>query len=335
MGNDIALAVRADLAAPLDASGSIDLLGLVLTGLKPSSAKGYRKDLADFARFAGTPTTEAALWRLLRLSPAEANAVVLAYQAAMEGERLSASTIARRLAALRRVASRARRVGLTTIDLEVDAPRTEAFRDCTGPGADGWDTLLEHVRGLAAAGDVKAVRDLAIVLLLHDRALRRGEVAGLDLVDVDLERPAVQVLGKGKRAKEWLTINDRTRAAIAAWITVRGDREGALFSRVDRAGNGDGRLNDESINRLVKGLAARAGLVRTVRAHGLRHQAITGALDAGWSPRDVKAFSRHQKIDTVMIYDDRRTDVGGQISRSIGQEKRRRRSAGKSPLPGA
>ena len=75
-----------------------------------------------------------------------------------------------------------------------------------------------------------------------------------------------------------------------------------------------GRLDGETVNRIVKSVAKRARLTRDVRADGLRHCAITTALDTGWDVRDVKAFSRHSKIDTVLIYDDRRADIGGDIT---------------------
>ena len=154
--------------------------------------------------------------------------------------------------------------------------------------------------------------------------------------DFDPSRPAVSVLGKGRSARTWLTINDRTRDALARWIEVRGDWPGPLFHRTDAAatpGESPGRLDGESVNRLVQSLARRAGLPRAVRAHSLRHESITSALDSGWDVRDVKAFSRHGKIDTVLIYDDRRKDVGGEITRSMGSPRRRRPAPGNSRCP--
>lgn len=307
-------------------SAPYDLIALVLTGLKPQSQAGYRKDYACFARFAGVPSAEAALWALIRLEGKDANALALAYRSHLDARRTSPATCRRRLAALRRAVSRARMVGLCSYDLQVDAPRAEAFRDTAGPGRKGWEKMLAFAAGQAEAGGSVERRNLAIVLLLHDRALRRGEVAALDFpVDVDPQRPAVQILGKGKTTKEWVTINDRTLAALAGWITARTDWPGPLFVRSDRAAREPTRMTGDSINRMVKALAARCGLVRTVRAHGLRHSAITEALDGGWDVRDVKAFSRHAKIDTVLIYDDRRKDIGGEITQSLSRPKRRSR----------
>jgi integrase/recombinase XerC len=335
MSLDIVPFAGADAAPPSDpreAPGrpGFDLVELILTGLRPQSAAGYRKDFDAFGRFAGD-TAEAALWRLLRSGPGPANAAALAWHAEMQGRGLAPATIARRLASLRRAVRRARMVGLTALVLETDAPRAEAFRDTRGPGAAGWAKMLRVAEVEAEHGCLRGARNLALVRLLHDRALRRGEVTGLDYPDhFDPDRPAVAVQGKGRDGREWLTVNPETREALVRWIERRGDWPGPLFNRADRASRGDrSRITGESINRLVANLAKRAGLGRPVRAHGMRHSAITEALDAGYDVRDVRLFSRHEKIDTVLIYDDRRRDVAGDITRALGRARRRRGSAGK------
>ena len=76
----------------------------------------------------------------------------------------------------------------------------------------------------------------------------------------------------------------------------------------------------EAVRLLVAGLGRRAGLSRIVRPHGLRHEAITAALDAGRDVRDVRKFSRHAKLDTVLVYDDNRADVAGDIARTVAGE---------------
>jgi integrase/recombinase XerC len=306
---------------------SIDLLELILCGLKPQSAKGYRQDFAHFARFVAAPSVEAALWGLFALDCPRANVLILSYQSFMSG--LAPATSNRRVAALLRAVKRGRRAGLTTVALEVDRLKAEALRDTAGPGRPGWERLLASAIAAAAGGVAAPVRDLAVVLLLHDRAMRRGELVGLDYpADVDFERRAVQVLGKGRSAKEWLTVSDRALEALRAWLELRGgDWSGPVFTRLDQASGGRReRLSGESVNSIVKAVARAAKLSRKVCAHGLRHQSITEALDAGWDVRSVKEFSRHKNVETVLIYDDRREDVGGRISRSLGGSGRPRRS---------
>jgi integrase len=316
--------------AIVDTEGpAVDLLGMVLAGLAEQSAEGYRKDLAALAAFLGVDGPAAAVFRLLRLDRGQVNALASAWLASMLETGRSPATVRRRYAALARVFRAGRRFGLTEVTPESELPRTEGLRDTTGPGRRGWARMFAVAEVEATAGRPESVRNLAVVVLAHDRGLRRGEVAGLDWPDdFDPARPAVRVLGKGKREPEWLTVSDRAAAAVRAWVAVRGDWPGPLFVRCDRASKAPERLDGHGVNELVKALARRAGMPRAVRAHGLRHEAITEALDSGWSIRDVMLFSRHANPKTVMTYDDRRRDVGGEIARSLGRERRPPRKPG-------
>lgn len=63
-------------------------------------------------------------------------------------------------------------------------------------------------------------------------------------------------------------------------------------------------------------LGEQAGL--KVRPHGLRHTAITAALDAfNGDYRKTRAFSRHASLDTVHRYDDNRADHAGQVAQAL------------------
>jgi integrase/recombinase XerC len=68
------------------------------------------------------------------------------------------------------------------------------------------------------------------------------------------------------------------------------------------------------VARIVAAASEVAG-VGTVRPHGLRHAAITHALDvAGGDVRRVAKFSRHRDLRTLTIYDDNRTDLAGEVA---------------------
>ena len=55
-----------------------------------------------------------------------------------------------------------------------------------------------------------------------------------------------------------------------------------------------------------------------VRPHGLRHAAITEALDlTKGNVRAVQRFSRHRDLRTLTIYDDNRQDLAGEIARQL------------------
>ena len=105
-------------------------------------------------------------------------------------------------------------------------------------------------------------RNYALIRLLFDLGLRRGEAVGLDLKHLDLAKGLVHVLGKGRRQREVLSLPAETVEALAVWIDARGTEPGPLFPSMDRARRGDGRLIGRSVGRMVRKLGRLAGPLR-------------------------------------------------------------------------
>ena len=79
-------------------------------------------------------------------------------------------------------------------------------------------------------------------------------------------------------------------------------------------------MTGESVRLMVASIARRAG-VAECRPHGLRHAAVTEALNrTGGDVRKVARFSRHRKVETVLRYDDNREDLGGQVAGLISDD---------------
>lgn len=295
------------------ASAAAQLLAAFLSGRSPETIRAYRQDLEDFRAFIGAGDMGAAAARLLGRGHGEANALALAYRARLLERGLAPSTINRRLAALRSMIQLGNFLGLVPWKLEVEGVKAEAYRDTRGPGKGGFRKLLGV---LARQSGPKAIRDRAALRLLFDLALRRAEVIRLDLADVDIERGSVAVLGKGRSQKVAMTLPTPTRDALAAWLAIRGQEPGPLFRSFDQAHKGDGRLTGNSLYRIVRDVGRRAGL--KTWPHGLRHAAITEALDAtGGDVRAVQRFSRHKDVRVIERYDDNRTDMAGEVARRV------------------
>ena len=283
------------------------LLALFLESHSEATMAAYRRDLEDFAAFCEL-SAEEAVAALLALSAGEANRRALAYRTHLRQRKLSPSTINRRLAALRSLTKLARLLGQSAWVLEVSNLASEAYRDTRGPGR-------ESVQNLIALAEA-APRDHAILRLLYDLGLRRAEVCGLDVADVEDER--LWVLGKGRLEKVPLTLPEPTRRALRDWLAVRGSAEGALFTSQDRSGKGkgDGRLTGRSVHRIVAQYAETLGI--SARPHGLRHTAITeackAATAAGIGIEEVLDFSRHKSLAVLMRYRDRERNVQGTLA---------------------
>jgi integrase len=79
------------------------------------------------------------------------------------------------LATLRSAINLANTLGLVNWTISVENESTEAYRDTTGAGLEGFRAILRATD--TCRNRKKAIRDKAILQLLFDLALRRGEVA--------------------------------------------------------------------------------------------------------------------------------------------------------------
>ena len=291
-------------------SNSTDgLLSSFFSGKNPRTLLAYKKDIQDFTNFVQASKPEDAITLMLSRGAGPANGMALAYRTHLVERGLAPATINRRLAALKSLVRLGRILGMITWSLEVTGLRSTPYRDTKGPGVDGF---LRMMKSLEGGKDAKSVRDRCIVRLLYGMALRRGELVSLDLTHVDLENGRMWVMGKARNERESLSVPFKVLDALKAWIAVRGTEDGPLFIALDRAHRGH-RLDGSGVYRIVSELGLTVGLV--VRPHGLRHSAITAALDATHgNARAVQKFSRHKKLETLVLYDDSRTDFGGQVA---------------------
>lgn len=309
-----------NLPVPLPAGGEVldprspatRLVDAWLDGRSPETMRAYRADLQALAAFLGAASAELAVQAFLALPAGGANERALAWRSAMVAAALSPATINRRLAALRSVVKLGRTLGMVSWSIEIGNVKVEAYRDTRGPGEDGYRKLLAAIPGDTTAG----LRDRAIVRLLYERVLRRGEVCRLSLGSISADGSRITIRGKGRTQDEVLRIAAPTAEAIRLWRAVRpgpaDDPAAPLLVSLSTGSRGH-RLTGESVRRIVHRAAERAGL--KCWPHALRHAGITSALDRTQGDvRKVMTFSRHKRLDTLMIYDDHRRDDAGGIA---------------------
>lgn len=288
--------------------------------LAPGSRGQYRRTLRLFASWASsragdeaTPSPAGAVVSLLRAGPLVAATVVEEFLSDGCAGRAPA-TVAQRLAAIRWAVRLAREAGLVPWDLHVRGPRVTAYRNTAGPSLDAFRAVLQAVESLP---EEERLRDRVLLGLLFVLGLRRGEIAALRVGSADLDRRRLLIIGKGRQEPEPVALPVALAERVAAYLAYRGELppDAPLLANRDRAGKGDGRLTPSGIYKRVKLLAARAEVRSRVTPHGLRHGAITAALDAlNGDVRRVRSFARHAKTDTTLIYDDRRRDVAGEVA---------------------
>jgi integrase/recombinase XerC len=286
---------------------------LWLQGLSSEGTrKAYLWEMQQFAAFAGHADVAAAMASFLRLTDGQAHAVADAWRAHKIAAGRSPASVNRSMATLNSFVASAKRHGLTELSLKAKAEKSQRYRDTRGCGLGGVQRLLAEAQGQASR---KAARDEAILRLAFGLGLRRNEIATLDVGHVDLVGEKLHILGKGSRERIALTLPKNAKDALATWLRWRGADapDAPLF--INLAHNSPGnRISGAGVYDVVRyQLGKRANI--TARPHGLRHAAITAALDAfGGDYRKARAFSRHASLETVRRYDDNRADHAGQVA---------------------
>jgi integrase/recombinase XerD len=165
---------------------------------------------------------------------------------------------------------------------------------------------IDEAERLMAAPDTTdeiGLRDRAILEVFYATAIRRTEIVGLKVVDIDWERATLMIRqGKGRkdrlvplgaRAKNWLrTYCDRARPALIA-----GRDEGTLF--LTREGRP---LETFMLTRDVRRYLIAAGIEKPGSCHLLRHTTATLMLEGGADIRFIQALLGHEKLETTTIY---------------------------------
>lgn len=172
--------------------------------------------------------------------------------------------------------------------------------------------LPKHVLSIKEAEAVLAmpdlnlatgIRDRAILETLYSTGMRRMELIGLHLHDIDTERGTVMIRqGKGKkdrmipigeRALEWVAkYRDDVRLEL-----VTGDDDGSLF--LTNLGEA---FTPNRLTQLVRDHVNAAKTGKTGSCHLFRHTMATLMLENGADIRFIQAMLGHANLETTQIY---------------------------------
>jgi integrase/recombinase XerC len=253
-----------------------------------ATRRAYARDLERFAAF-----VEGQGHAGFAEVPADS---VRRFVAAERRRGLSARSLARTLAAVRtlyRWLLRERAVGHDPA-AELASPRSKR------PLPSSLE-VEEAERLMAVPGDdARARRDRALLELFYASGVRLGELAALDVTDLDLDDRSARVTGKGGHGRI-VPIGTAAARALRAWLGARADwaqpGEPALF--ITARGQ---RLSRRAIQQRVRHWAQRLGLDQHVHPHMLRHAFATHLLESSGDLRAVQELLGHADIATTQVY---------------------------------
>lgn len=249
---------------------------------------------------------------------------------------------ARRIWAAQSFVKHANKREVISYQVGVKTPKLIARRDTSGPAYEKLDLLLVD---LACDDDPRAIRDAALLALLYVCGLRQGEVLTMRLRDCDLDERRLMIVSKGRlalvprRTVEGKLIDPeateperevldgvpksvwRLLSRYVAWLKKhRPDikRDGPLWWAFKGGGiRPFARMGHDGLTLMVRRRFKKAR-IKACTLHGLRHSAITKALDlSNGNLRMVQGFARHADLRQLARYDDARRGLFGEGAKLV------------------
>lgn len=155
------------------------------------------------------------------------------------------------------------------------------------------------------------VRDKLVILLFYYTGMRRGEMLGLNLRSVNLQKKTIKVLGKGNKER-LIPLNDEMEKSIIDYIEARAqicDPSENTLIVTDK-----GRpAYPNFIYRLVKSYMARVSTIQKKSPHILRHTFATHMLNNGADLNSIKEILGHANLSATQVYTHNSIDKLKQI----------------------
>jgi integrase len=269
-----------------------------------SSRRNYSKALDDlFALAAGRPLTRELFHE---------------YRASMEA--LSPSTINVRLSAVRKLVSEARRNGIIGLE-EADSLSGVPNIRQQGTRLGNWLTR-EQARELLAVPDretLKGKRDYVIVSILVGCALRREELASLDVGTIQLRENRwvlADLEGKGRRVRT-VAIPIWVKQGIDVWMEAAEIKDGKLLRAVSKGGSVKTSMSGWAVWSVVEQAAKVIGIER-FGAHDLRRTCAKLCRKNGGGLEQIKFLLGHSSIQTTERYLGSEQEIATAVNDNLG-----------------
>src|SRR5690349_4205854 len=274
----------------------------------PKTRRAYKIDVEEFIAFAGL----GGLAELRLVTRAH----VIAWRKDLEKRELAHSSIRRKLSALS---------ALFDYLCEHNAVAGNPVDGVKRPMANGnegstpalGDAQARRLLEAPPADTLKGVRDRAILATLLYHGMRREELCGLRVRDIQSRQGVVHFRVKGKRSKiRFVPVNAAAQRMIEDYLALTGHRsdiEGALFRPVknNRTGRLDRHLDPASVyQNIVRKYGLETGLSAEVMGlcvHSLRATAATNALSHDSDIAKVQEWLGHANVSTTRLYDRRKS----------------------------
>lgn len=159
--------------------------------------------------------------------------------------------------------------------------------------------LPEDVKSLVDFANTQ--RNRALIMVFWDSAARIGEILGLNVNNVSFDKYGAVLIVSGKTGMRRIRLIDSV-PDLQLWLNQHPERDNPqapLFVTDRKQGGQFKRLDPQSVNTLLIGLAEKAGIKKKVHPHAFRHGRLTDLAKRGFNEMELRIFAGWEKSSTM------------------------------------
>ena len=258
-----------------------------------ATIESYAKDLSMFQEFLEEQNPDAS-WTAVEAEDVREWVIYL-----MDEQKMAASSVNRRLSAMRSFYKYLRRVGRVSINPmeKVVAPKKKRPLPYYVRESE-MDRLLELT---AEDRSFKGIRDRLVLMMFYETGIRRAELLGMTDASVDLVTKQIKVTGK-RNKQRIVPFGEELENEIKAYQVAREETLGqrtfpALF--VTEKGTA---MNEKQVSKIVKENLSKVTTIKKRSPHVLRHSFATAMLNNKADLTSIQKLLGHESVSTTEIY---------------------------------
>ena len=255
-------------------------------GLSKNTVDAYKNDLKDFLSWLNKINIQ----DYKKVTETEINE----YVAHLFKNGLKSSSVNRKISTLKSFylfLIKKKLISLSPLS-EVITPKKEQYL----PSSMSEDEVEQLLQSPNIELDIE-IRDKAMIEMLYATGMRISELINLKMIDIDIERSVLKVLGKGSKER-LVPFGEKASDSLSYYLKKR-KKSSAKEVFLSNRGK---KMTRTGFWQRIKIYLSREGLKDTISPHTLRHAFATHLLNRGADLRSVQLLLGHSDLSTTQIY---------------------------------
>lgn len=259
----------------------------------PMTVESYAKDLILFQEFLEGMNPDAS-WTAVQADDVREWVIYL-----LDEQKLAATSVNRKLSALRTFYKYLRRVGWVNINPmeKVVAPKKKRALPYFVRETE-MDKLLELT---AEDRSFKGIRDRLILMMFYETGIRRAELLGMTDVSVDFATGQIKVTGKRNKQRV-VPFGKELEGEIRAYIDARNSELGGISFPALFVTEKGAAMSEIQVSKVVKDHLSMVTTIKKRSPHVLRHSFATAMLNNKADLTSIQKLLGHESVATTEIY---------------------------------